>query len=228
MNPILLLAKSFVRQNRWLLVALVGMPFLLGASLWSPNHAASRQDTAEIVQQEMFYGVAVVTFLASSAIHNEKRSRRIVGVLSKNVSRRQYLLAMLVGAACFAAAYFASVGVAMVGLLGRSGTVANAALALFVRGTVAALWTASIGLFLSTFLHPFLAAAFATVLALAPFALIRLNTFLTPVVMLLKSSGELVQTIPLAVLLSALAELAIMLLFAARIFRRRDVSVSIE
>jgi len=115
-----------------------------------------------------------------------------------------------------------------VGLLGPSDSVANAAFVLFVRGTVAALWTASIGLFLSTFLHPFLAAAFATVLALAPFALIRLNTFLTPVVMLLKGSGELIQTIPLSVVMSALAELAIMLLLAARIFRRRDVTVSIE
>src|SRR5690348_11672619 len=148
MIPILLLAKNFVRQNRWLLLAFVSMPLLLGAFLWSPHHAASREDVVEIVQQEMFYGTAVVTFLASSAIYNEKRSRRIVGVLSKNVSRARYLLAMLLGSACFAVAYFLSMGVAMVGLLGVSSSLINAAFVLFARGTMAALWTASVGLFL--------------------------------------------------------------------------------
>ncbi|PYX95732.1 MAG: hypothetical protein DMG63_18455, partial [Acidobacteria bacterium] len=69
MIPVLLLAKSFLRQNRWLLLAFVALPLLLGAFLWSPHQSASRQDVAEMVQQEMFYGIAVVTFLASSAIY---------------------------------------------------------------------------------------------------------------------------------------------------------------
>jgi len=200
----------------------------MGAFQWSPHHATSPQDVAEIVQQEMFYGVVVVTFLASSAIHNEKRSRRIVGVLSKGVSRRQYLLALLLGSACFAVAYFGSVGAVLVWLLGPSDAVTSAASGLFVRGTVAALWAASAGLLWSTFVHPFLAAAIATGVTFAPLALSHTNTLLTPVTGLLKDSNDLVQAIPLSVVLVAIGEFAIIFLIAALVFRRRDVTVNIE
>src|ERR1700738_3219775 len=108
MIPILLLAQSFIRQNRWLLLAFVLWPFLLGAFVWSPHHGAARDDVSAIMQQELFYGVAVVAFLASSAIYNEKRSRRIIGVLAKAVSRAQYLLGIVLGTACFAVVYFAA------------------------------------------------------------------------------------------------------------------------
>lgn len=228
MIPVLLLAKSFVRQNRWLLLAFVGFPFLLGAFLWSPNHPASPQDLTEIVQQEMFYGVLVITFLASSAIHNEKRSRRIIGVLSKDVSRERYLFALLLGSAGFAVVYFASVGVAMLWLSGVSKTATNTAATLLVRGTVAALWAASLGLFFSTFLHSFFAGAVATALTFAPLAFGGINTFFVPVAGLLKGSDRLPQKIPLAVTLSALGEFALILFVAAQVFMRRDVTVSIE
>ena len=44
MISVLLLAKNFLRQNRWLLLAFAAFPFLLGAFLRSPHHAASQQD----------------------------------------------------------------------------------------------------------------------------------------------------------------------------------------
>src|SRR5690242_15486374 len=103
MIPVLLLAKSFIRQNRWLLIAFVLWPFLLGAFTWSPEHRANKTEAMEILQQEVFYGVAVVAFLASSAVYNEKRSRRIIGVLSKGISRGQYLCGLLLACAGFAA-----------------------------------------------------------------------------------------------------------------------------
>lgn len=217
-----------MRQNRWLLLAFVGWPFLLGAFLWSPNHAASRQDVAEIVQQETFYGTAVVTFLVSSTIYNEKRSRRIIGVLSKAVSREQYLLGLLLGSACFAAAYFASIGAAALWLLGVSQASTNAALAVFARGNVASLWTASIALFFSTFLYPFLAAAIAAALAFAPVALSASNPLLAPVAVLLGGSDPLVTLVPFWTAIAALAEAAIILPLAAQVFIRRDVTVSVE
>jgi len=228
MMPVLLLAKSFVRQNRWLFLALVGWPFLLGAFLRSPHQAASRQDVSEIVQVEVRYGVAVLAFLASSAIHNEKRSRRIIGVLSKAISREQYLLGLLLGVGCFAMAYFASIGAATLWLVGVSTSVTNAAFALFIRGTAASLWTASVALFLSTFLYPFFAAAIAAACAFAPFALYGANAFLAPVAGLLERLDPFVPSIPFLAGTAALAESAVMLLLAAQIFMRRDVTVSVE
>src|SRR5690349_17241822 len=70
MNVMALLARNFVRQNRWLLLAFVLWPFLLGAFEWSPHHAADPETVAGLLKQEIFYGVVVVQFLASSAIYN--------------------------------------------------------------------------------------------------------------------------------------------------------------
>jgi len=228
MIPVLLLAKSFLRQNRWLLLAFVALPLLLGAFLWYPHQSGSRKDVAEMVQQEMFYGIAVVTFLASSAIYNEKRSRRIIGVLSKAVSRRQYLLALLLGSAYFALAYFASVGITTIWLVGVSYTVLKTALALFVRGTLASLWAAALGMFLSTLLYPFFAAAVALLIALAPLGFKSVNMFFAPAAVLMRGSDDLVNVMPFAALLSSLGESFVILVLAAQIFARRDVAVSIE
>ena len=228
MIPVLLLAKNFLRQNRWLLLAFAAFPFLLGAFLWSPHHAASQQDVSEIVQMEVRYGVVVLAFLDSSAIYNEKRSRRIVGVLSKAVTREQYLLGLLLSSAYFAVTYFASVAAAALWLIGVSDLAVGALSSMFVRGTLAALWTASVALFLSTFVYPFFAAAIAAALAFAPFALSHANTFLAPVAALLGASDSLVRSIPIFAGMIAIAESAIILLLAAQIFVRRDVTVNIE
>ncbi|HWY70420.1 MAG TPA: hypothetical protein VNX88_17265 [Terriglobales bacterium] len=228
MTPILLLAKSFVRQNRWLLLALVGWPFLLGGFLRIPHQTTSREDVSEIVQMEVRYGVVVLAFLASSAIYNEKRSRRIIGVLSKAVSREQYLAGLLLGSAYFAMAYFASIGAATLWLIGVSDLVARAVLTVFVCGIVASLWTAAVALFLSTLLYPFFAAAIAAALAFAPFALRDANPFLAPVAALLGGSDPFAASIPLSAIITGLAESAIILLLAAQVFVRRDVAVSIE
>lgn len=228
MTPILLLAKSFLQQNRWLLLALVAWPFLMGAFLLFPQQAARREDVSEIVQMEVRYGVIVMAFLASSAIHNEKRSRRIIGVLSKAVSREQYLGGLLLGTAYFAMAYFAATGAATLRLVGASNHFGSAIFALFLCGTLASLWTASVALFLSTVLHPFFAAALAAALAFAPFAFPSPNPFVAPVAVLLNGSDPLATSVPFTATIAAATEAAVILLLAAQVFIRRDVTVSIE
>lgn len=228
MTPILLLAKNFLRQNRWLLLALVAWPFLMGAFLLFPQHAATREDVSEIVQMEVRYGVIVIAFLASSAIYNEKRSRRIIGVLSKAVSREQYLGGLLLGSAYFAMAYFAATGAATLWLVGVSSHIGSAILALFLCGTLASLWTASVALFLSTIVHPFFAAALAAGLTFSPFALHNPNAFVAPVAVLLKGSDPLAISVPLSATIAAGTEAAVIVLLAAQVFIRQDVTVSIE
>ena len=228
MIPILLLAKRFVRQNRWLLLAFIAWPLLMGAILWFPNRAASREDVSDMVQLEARYGVVVMAFLASSVIYNEQRSRRIVGVLSKAVSREQYLLGILLGLTCFAFVYFAAVGTAVLWLIGFSNPVERAIFAMFIGGSAASLWTASLALFFSTFLYPLFAAGIAVGLAFAPFVLKAKNALLAPTAALLQSSDPLSAVIPISSGAAAIAESAIILLLAAQVFRRRDVAVSIE
>ncbi|HKT26032.1 MAG TPA: hypothetical protein VJR04_15605 [Terriglobales bacterium] len=228
MIPLLLLARSFIRQNRWLLIAFVLWPFLLGALTWSPEHRANRVEVTEIVQQEVFYGVAVVAFLASSAVYNEKRSRRIIGVLSKGISRGQYLCGLLLACSAFAAIYFAAVAGSVIWLLGTTGPTLFACLCLLVQGFSAAFWAAALSLLFATFLHPFLAAAIAGSAAFAPLAMSKPNVAIGSAAMLMSSAGGLAPNIVWSPIFAALLEGVAFTFIAIRIFGTRDVTLNIE
>lgn len=228
MIPVLLLTRNFVRQNRWLLIAFMLWPFLLGAFTWSPHHPANREDVADDVRLEVFYGLVVVTFLVSSAIYNEKRSRRIVGVLSKSVSRLRYLLGLWAGAGCFAALYFVMIDASVFWLMGLSEALLRFEIAVFLQGVVASLWVSAVGLLFSTFLYPFIAATLAGAIALGPLALSHANVLLAPVVSLLQDADSFAANFHWAAIAAALAESVLFLMVGAKIFRHRDVTVSIE
>ena len=227
MKPVLLLARAFVRQNRWLLLAFALWPFFLGAFVWSPNGNSSRTDVAEIVQQEVLYGIAVIAFLASSAIYNETRSRRIVVVLSKAVSRWRYLLGLLVGAVFFAIVYFGAVGVSLLWIAGWSTTALSGTATLFVRGITVSIWTASLALLFSTFLYPFVAASLAGIATFVPMFFHR-NSLLAPATALIANISPFSFDLPWVAFFVALAQSALFLVLAAQIFARRDVTASVE
>jgi ABC-type transport system involved in multi-copper enzyme maturation permease subunit len=232
MMPIWLLARSFMRQNRWLMLAFVLWPFFFGTLLSLSEHPAANgvpeSEVQEIALQEIFYGVAVVGFLASSAVHNEKRSRRITGVLSKAVSREQYLAGLLLASACFAGIYFFSVSASLLWLLKPSTALVASCAALFLHAVIASLWIASLSLLLSIVLHPLLAAAMAGAAAFAPFAAANPNDIWAPVAALTKAAGTMQHQLSWAALTAALIESAIFYALASSIFSRRDVAANIE
>ena len=228
MTSVLLLAKSFIRQNRWFLLAFVFWPFLLGAFVWSPHHGAARSEVTEILQQEVFYGIAVATFLISSAIYNEKRSRRIIGVLSKAVSRAQYLIGLVLGSGFFALVYFVAVGASSLWLAGVSDSTRSISCTLLLHGVVASLWMASLALLFSTFLYPFIAAAIAGAIGFTPFAFSRVNLVLTPMPVLLESIDKGSPMANWDACFLALFESVLFILVATRIFSVRDLAVNIE
>ena len=51
------------------------------------------------------YGLAFAGLLAASALHNERRSRRILAVLSKGIERGQYIAGLLTGVAMASSVY---------------------------------------------------------------------------------------------------------------------------
>jgi ABC-type transport system involved in multi-copper enzyme maturation permease subunit len=227
MTRIWLLARTFMRQNRWLMLAFVLWPFLFGTLLSLPQHPTSNE-VQEIAVQEIFYGVAVVGFLASSAVHNEKRSRRILGVLSKAVSRAEYLGGLLVASACFAGIYLLSVSASLMWLLKPSAELAASCAALFLHAVIAALWIASLSLMLSIVLHPLLAAALAGAMAFAPFAAASPNAIWAPVTNLTKAAGSFQHQLLWPALAAGVIESAIFFALASAIFSRRDVTAAIE
>jgi len=228
MNVMALLARNFVRQNRWLLLAFVLWPFLLGAFEWSPHHAADPETVAGLLKQEIFYGVVVVQFLASSAIYNEKRSRRIVGVLSKAVSRAEYLVGLLLACGVFAVIYFGAVAASLIWLVRYSTPLLIECGALMVNAVCAVLWTGSLALLFSTLLHPIAAASFAGAAAFAPFAVSNPNVMLAPAAHLMEAAGSFAATVPWNALMAAACESVAFLVCATQVFSSRDITVSIE
>jgi hypothetical protein len=227
MKSSLLLASDTIRQNRWLVLAFVLWPFLLGAFVWSPHRHAQIDDVVAIVQQELLYGVAIAAFLASSTIHNEERSRRIVGVLSKAVTRSQYLLGILFGAIGCTAIYFATVALTAVCLLGFSPAMLRYAISVVLIGVVATGWIAVVALMLSVFLHPVISAAMALGAAYARFAVSSGRDSLPrlwPREYFFAHSTIVRNWLLVAVLIEA----AIVFILASKLFSLRDVTVSIE
>jgi hypothetical protein len=227
MKSSLLLASDTVRQNRWLLLAFVLWPFLLGAFVWSPRRHAQIDDVAAIVQQELLYGLAIAAFLSSSTIRNEERSRRIIGVLSKAVTRWQYLLGILLGAIVSAAIYFMTVGLGVLWLIGSTPSILRYVAFLALNGVVAAGWIAACALMLSVFLHPVVSAAMALAAAYARFAVSPgedVLPALRPREYLLVNFGILHNWLIFAVL----SEVVIIFILASKLFSLRDVAVSIE
>ena len=93
-----LIARNFLRENRWpVLILLAWIIFSTAVTAGFGRERVVPEDVVFFVQQQAVYICAFSAFLAANAIHNERRSRRILLVLSKAVSRGEYLLAMLIG-----------------------------------------------------------------------------------------------------------------------------------
>jgi hypothetical protein len=95
MRPVLLIALNYVREQRWALILLIAW-VVFSAGLVSYERMAA-EDALFFSKQQAIYGVALSAFLAASAIHNDRRSRRILTVLAKGICRAQYLGGLIVG-----------------------------------------------------------------------------------------------------------------------------------
>src|SRR5207302_1004871 len=84
---IVLIAGNFLREQRWYLVLLLVWAFgSAGAMVAAEN--LQKDDLIFFMRQQAMYGLVVTVFMASAAIQNERRSRRILAVLSKAVGRK--------------------------------------------------------------------------------------------------------------------------------------------
>jgi len=92
------IARQLLWANRWLWLILVLCPWGMTALLLIGDLHPAPEDIAAIFQQQGIYGLALVAFAGSALLGNEQRSRRIVLVLSRAVSRRQYLAALWLAA----------------------------------------------------------------------------------------------------------------------------------
>lgn len=151
------ITRRLLYQNRWIYLFLMLWPFGMAAILLVPSGTAEIDDVLSILHQECFYGLGLVAFTGSALLGNEQRSRRIAGVLSRAVSRRQYFLALASAAwlpLCLYVFSFVVSGSRLFAAIHRPVTLLFAlALAQLVLG----MWTAAAALFFATWLPTMLA-----------------------------------------------------------------------
>ncbi len=161
------IARRLLYQNRWLYLLLVLLPPALAVVVLSTGRPPGLEDVLSILHQECLYGIALVVFSGGAQLGNEQRSRRIAGVLSRAVSRRQYLLALFFAAwiplVLFAASVLASGIVLAAGTSQPIAGLVTMTLSLLLMG----LWVAAVSLFFATWLASLLASAAALALIAA-------------------------------------------------------------
>jgi len=223
MRPVLLMAGNFFREQRILLSLMLAYVILGGGTLALLPHAPELEDVIFLIKQHAAYAVLLGVALASTAIHNERKSKRILAVLSKGITRGQYLAGMLLGSVSVLLAYLFWLGIIATALLERVGVAAAQGWTVLGIAATATLLAAAITIFYSTFAHPWVA---------LPLTLITIAVPIFPVAVLLKelaawnpSAG---MSLNEALVGMALVETLLFWGLAAWSFRNRDIAVAVE
>ena len=236
MKAVLLIAVNYVREQRWPIFVLLLWILLLAflGLIGDPSH--QREDLLFIFKQVAIYVVVFSIFFGGSAIYNERKTRHILAVLSKAVSRPRYISGLMLGVIMACAIYCLSLGITGSWTLGQAGFPMAQVWFLMACVITACMLAGAVALMFSTFLNPYFAAgATAAVLGLPALASYAGHTqigFVIPVYPLteavIKSSFSAPGTpfwLPIGL---ALAETFAFWMLAAGIFTRVDVAVAVE
>ena len=235
MRAALLIAGNFVRENRWPVIILMMWGLASGvAGIAMASH--SEEDALFFLKQQAMYSVFFTVFLSSSALHNQRRTRRILAVLSKGVERYEYLGGIALGYSCVGLLYTVMLGVTGAATFHRAGASGWMLLPLMIMLLVASILAGSVALFFSTFMPPlFVLAATSAVLGMSPVlsGIFGKNlTMLVPFYQLMVAVTDFSfggkGTMPWAAAVWAMLEIIMFWAAASLIFARRDVAVAVE
>lgn len=236
MRQIRLIAINFVREQRWPILVLILWVLVFSFMGLVLDLRSSRDDLLFLFKQLGVYGIAFAVFFGASAIHNERKSRRILSVLSKSVGRGQYISGLLggiilaVGTYCFAMAMTGS------WILKPAGFPTSHVWFLMLCLMLTCLLAAAIAVLFSTFLNP-LFATLCTALVLG-----------IPAVLALQLRSRWIDVMPSYSLVTlimgasfaknwsarwdlvaiALFDSVVICLLSSRIFARRDIAVAVD
>ena len=240
MTPVFLIAVNFVREQRWpLLLLLVGVLALaaLGMSL-DLARTRAEEEVILIFKQMAMYGVAFSILFGGSALHNERRSRRILSVLSKAVGRREYLSGLLTGVGMASSLYCFVLGFTGTWVLGSVGVPAPYLWYLMACVFTVSMLGAGVAVLFSTFLRPWPGAVATLFCLFLPMAAARLIQpewgYILPAYTLtnffLNSSFQPgTQSLHVAIpAVIAWLEVVLFWLLASRIFEGTDVALAVD
>jgi hypothetical protein len=236
MRAIFYVAYSFFRQQRMVVFVLTAFTVvLLGVFLGEEQNNPAHTELMVPYLQLIGYGIFMPFLLGTQMLYLERKTRRILGVLSKGIYRWQYLTGLWLAGLYVAAVQLGSLGLAM-------------QLVSFWRGwdlhfwpalgaaMVAAALAGAVAVPFGCFLHPMVATFFGAGLIGLPFWLSTrvsadFDLFL-PVVPIFRSVMRSALLHPwqgdVWLLIVALFEAALMLALASLIFSRIDVTTAVE
>lgn len=167
MRAILLLGMNFVR-SQFLLLAIV-LAYVVCLTGFLAYHE-QLPDLLFFIRQQAIYVVAMGIMVMVPALQNERKSRRVLSVLSKGIHRWQYLGGLLCGAVLIAGIFCLAVELSSLLLAQQAGMpIAGLAQLMLILFLVCAAG-ASTALFCSVFLHPLLALPAVAILLFFPYA----------------------------------------------------------
>jgi ABC-type transport system involved in multi-copper enzyme maturation permease subunit len=235
-KPVLLIAINFVREQRWPMLTLLLWVLLLAFLGLVTDIHRQREDLLFVFKLDAVYLSAFSIFFGGSAIYNERRSRRILGVLSKAVGRQQYLSGLVLGVTLACAVYCFVLGLTGSWTLGSTGFPISRIWFLMICLVVACMLAGTVALMFSTFLNPFFAAgATAMVLGLPALAGQIIGPQWGYVIPVWKLGATVVEssfgspgTASWFPVVLAVAETLAFWLLSARIFAYVDIAVAVE
>ncbi|HKN34055.1 MAG TPA: ABC transporter permease [Terriglobales bacterium] len=236
MRHIALIAINFFREQRWPILVLMSWVFLLSVLGLVVDLRKASDDVLFIFKQGVGYGILFTIFFGASAIHNERKTRRILAVLSKSVGRGQYISGLITGIMFAAAIYSFAMGVTGTWVLGASGFPAEHLWLLMLCVMLVCLLCASLSVLFSTFLNPLFATmATGIVLGLPAVAALQFRSRWAEVVPaysliepLMKASSGSNEPVRGPLLMLALGEAVFFWVCAFWIFERRDIAVAVD
>ena len=230
MKAIWLIGVNFVRQQRVVLFVFLAWLLFFGILLGFAFGGDNTEEILALFRQEAAYGVIVSVFVSASAIHGERKSRRIIAVLSKGIYHWEYLAGIMVGNILIAAIYFAVMGVLNQAVMLRFGWVGSIWSPLGAA-FIASILASALALAMGTFLHPMPATVLTMGILGAPLVLQSLLSVL-PVAYVVQRIMDYNYaggwTGGWNFVAIAVVETAFFFALAAAIFSRRDVTAPVE
>ncbi len=233
MRAIFLLGLNFVR-TQWIALAIITV-YMTGIGGVYGLHV-QRQEVLFFLRWHAGYAMVLATLLAIPALQTERKSRRILAVLSKGIYRWQYLGGLLFGCALVAAFFCTLVGGITWILAEESGLRPDGLAAVTLALVLSAVAASSLGIFFSTFLHPLLAMAATSTVLSFPLLLeaqgLHLPAALFPVTgvfgLLLDFHFQPIGNRVWTMAATALCQIVLFWVAGAMVFARRDVTISPE
>jgi ABC-type transport system involved in multi-copper enzyme maturation permease subunit len=234
MGAIIFIGINFVR-TQWIALAVM-CAYVLGIGGVYRVHTQP-DEILFFLRWHAGYAIFCAAMIAIPALQTERKTRRILAVLSKGIHRWQYLGGLLLGCAMISALLCVLIGGTAAWLGQQAGISTDGLPEIMLLLFCCCVFAASTGLFFATFFHPLLAMAATSAVLALPLVLIQVGW---PVAWVFFPVGALFRTLWTSfhfrslgnslntLILSAIVQTLTFWIAAAIVFARRDVTISPE